>query len=71
MPGLDPAMRLIDPVGATVVTVAFLMASQSRLLSSRSGKEPRSSPRWQDSSLATAAMNFIVSSAVLTASSEA
>ncbi|OPY54076.1 MAG: hypothetical protein A4E51_01022 [Methanosaeta sp. PtaU1.Bin055] len=64
-------MRLIDPVGATVVTVAFLMASYPRLLSSKRGKDPRSSPRLRDSSLAEEAMKPIASSAISTASFEA
>ena len=45
MPLLVPAMMLMVPVGAIVVTVAFLMALQ--LLSwdcSKSGKEPRPFP---------------------------
>ena len=69
MPLLVPAMMLMVPVGATVVTVAFLMALH--FLSwdcSKSGKEPRSSPSCADSSRAVSVMNFITSSAMRTAS---
>ncbi len=72
MPEEVPAIMLMLPVGAIVVTVAFLIASHSRKEdSSKSGNEPRSPPRRHDSSRATLVMNPITSSAIPRASCEA
>jgi len=67
-----PAMMLIVPVGAIVVTVAFLMCLYffASLLFSLFGKFPFCFPSSSDFFLASSFMNFIVFSAVFTASSD-
>ena len=66
MPLLVPAMTLMVPVGAIVVTVALRIAVRPRCcqrLPSKLGKEPRRPAISADFATARSSMNFMISSA--------
>jgi len=71
MPLEVPAMMLMVPVGAMVVTVEFLMAGQPfRRDSPNRGNDPRSSPSRAEARRASWETKLITFSAILTACGE-